>query len=203
MAGSIRFPLTSFGVATAVVLLAASSPRAQQGEDEDEFDRTPRKCISTPRIRNTDILDDRTIIFYMRGNREVYRTYLPNECPGLERNDRFAYQTRNSQICSVDLITVLEQFGGRLDPTFTCRLGEFIPITIEEAEELKLAQEDLGSKRNSIRSERAELPPDGADAEDAAADEAGADEAAAAENPEPAPETRRERRRRGSEPTAR
>jgi hypothetical protein len=186
MQGSTRFQLTSFGVVTTVVLLSASTVRAQGAEEED-FDRTPHKCVTTPRIRNTEILDDRTIIFYMRGNQEVYRNHLPRECPGLARNDRFAYQTRNSQLCDIDLITVLEQFGGRLDPTFTCRLGEFIPITREEAEELKLQQEDQGHKRNAIKSERAELPPDGAEAQDTPADEAIAGEAAA-EDTAPAPE---------------
>jgi hypothetical protein len=201
MLASNRFPLTSLGVVASLLLFSAST-RAQQGEDDDEaFDRTPRKCITTARIRTTDILDDRTIIFHMRGNQEVYRVYLPNECPGLARNDRFAYQARNSQICNVDLITVLEQIGGRLDATFTCRLGEFIPITREEAEELKLQNEDQGLRRNAIRAEPAEVPPEDADAQDAAADEAGEDEAAADEAAPAADEPRERRRRRNSEAT--
>jgi hypothetical protein len=208
MLGSIRFPLTSFGVVTTVMLLSASSLRAQgddesaRGDAEEEFDRTPRKCVSTTRIRNTDVLDDRTIIFYLRGNRDVYRNYLPRECPGLERNDRFSYHARNSQLCSVDTITVLEQIGGRLDATFTCALGEFIPITQEEAEDLMLDRENQGRKRSSISSEPAELPPEGADAQEAPADETAADEAQA-EEAAPAPEEPRRRQRRGSGTTAR
>ncbi len=149
MLGSIRFPLTSFGIATAVALLSASSPSAQVDEEE-EFDRTPRRCVSTARIRNTDILDDRTIIFFLRGNKEVFRTYLPRECPGLERNDRFSYQTQGGQLCDSDTITVLEQIGTRLTPSFTCRLGDFIPITREEAEDLKLEDEGAALNRNAI-----------------------------------------------------
>jgi hypothetical protein len=193
MLGSIRFPLTSFGIATAVALLSASSPSAQ-GDEEEEFDRTPRRCVATARIRNTDILDDRTIIFYLRGNKDVFRTYLPRECPGLERNDRFSYQTHNGQLCDSDTITVLEQIGTRLSPSFTCRLGEFIPITAEEAEDLKLENEGATHKRNSIQSERAELPPENAEAQDAPAADAATDDGGP---PAPPPEkpSRREQRR--------
>jgi hypothetical protein len=196
MLGSIRFPLTSFGIATAVALLSTSSPRAQV--DEEEFDRTPRRCVSTARIRNTDILDDRTILFYMRGNKEVYRTYLPRECPGLERNDRFSYQTQNGQLCDSDTITVLEQFGASLSPSFTCRLGDFFPITREEAEDLKL-ENDETLKRKAIRSEPAELPPEGAESEVAPASDA----AAAESDPPPAEERSKRAQRRGSGITAR
>ena len=209
MAGSIRFPLTSLGVATTVMLLSASSPRAQ-GDDEEEFDRTPHKCLTTSRIRDTDILDDRTIIFYLRGNREVYRTYLPRECPGLARNDRFAYRLPGGQLCSLDTITVLEQFGSQLHETVTCRLGEFIPITREEAEDLELEKQGEGGKRDAISSERAELPDAAEQTQDAAAadpaipdDPAAADAAAAAgETPDAAP-PKAKRRQRGSGVTAR
>jgi hypothetical protein len=205
MLGSIRFPSTWFGIATGFALLSATSPRAQAAE-EDEFDRTPVKCISTSRIRDTDVLDDRTIIFYMRGNKQVYRTYLPRTCPGLERNERFAYQARNSQICGIDLITVLEQYGAGLQPGATCKLGDFIPITREEAEDLKLDKTDEGLKRNGIRSQRAELPPDRAAAPNASdetpASDAAAPEAADQAAPPPPPEPRK-RVRRGSGVSAR
>jgi hypothetical protein len=205
MSGSIRFPLTSFGVVTTVALLCASNSRAQAA-DEKEFDRTPVKCLATARIRDTDILDDRTIIFYLRGNRQVYRTYLPRACPGLERNERFAYQTRNSQLCSIDLITVLEQYGAGLQSGATCRLSDFIPITREEAEDLKLDKTDDGLKRNAIRSERAEPAPEGEAAQAGAADDAAADDAAAdqaAPAPPPPPAEPPKRAPRGSGVTSR
>jgi hypothetical protein len=179
MLGSIRFPLTSIGVVTVVLLLHASSPRAQGEEEIDfDFDRTPKKCITTSRIRDTDIIDDRTIIFRMRGNREVYRNYLPRECPGLERSDRFSHRTMNGQLCNIDTITVLEQFAGRINESFTCRLGEFIPITREEAEELELEKEGQSGRRRAISSEPAELPDSAEDAQDGGADDSdSADEA--------------------------
>src|SRR5262245_7366185 len=135
MLGSIRLPLTSFGMAVTFALLSGTPTRAQEdaGEqkgsraqvDEEALDRTPRRCLTIARIRDTDILDDRTILFHLRGNKEVYRTYLPRECPGLERNDRFSYRSTNGQLCDVDQITVLEQTGLGLSPGFTCQLGGF------------------------------------------------------------------------------
>jgi hypothetical protein len=132
----------------------------------------------------------------------VYRTYLPRECPGLERNDRFSYETRGGQLCDIDTITVLEQFGTRLNPSFTCRLGEFIPITREEAENLKLEEKGQGLRRNVIRAEPAELPPEGAAAPEAPKDDAAsADEAPSAAPPPQEPSKRTQRR--GSGVTAR
>ena len=158
MLGSIRFPPTSVGVVATVALLSTTGANAQG--DEEEFDRTPLNCLAVSRIRSTDIIDDRTILFFLRGNKLVLRTYLPRECPGLERNDRFAYEARNGQLCDVDVITVLEQMGVSLTPTFTCRLGKFIPITAEEAEDLKLDRTDAALKRKAINAEPAELPPE-------------------------------------------
>jgi hypothetical protein len=184
MLGSSRFPLTSPGVVATLALLSATGANAQS--DEEEFDRTPRECLAVSRIRNTDILDDRTILFFLRGNKLVYRTYLPHECPGLERNDRFAYEARNGQLCDVDVITVLEQMGVSLHPTFTCRLGKFIPITAEEAEDLKLEDKDEVLKRKAIKAEPAELPPEKPETQDAG--DAAADAATSAPtSPEPVP----------------
>jgi hypothetical protein len=75
------------------------------------------------------------------------------------RENRISYKTSTNRLCDVDLITVLEQFGAGLRPGFTCPLGDFIPITQEEAEDLLVAKEDLGRKRRAIKSKPAELPP--------------------------------------------
>jgi hypothetical protein len=67
-------------------------------------------------------LDD---LFYMRGgNKVTYRT-RPHTCPNLAREDRFSYKTTMNQLCSIDLITVLEQYSAGLRDGFTCRLGPF------------------------------------------------------------------------------
>lgn len=143
---------------THAVYAALLAPSVLIAQDEEPFDRTPVECVTTVSIDRTDIIDDQTIIFFMRGKR-IFRNYLPRKCPGLAREDRFSYQTTNSRLCDIDTITVLEQFGSRLQPGFTCALGEFHPIAIEEVEALKELQEE-GRQRDAIEVEPAELPED-------------------------------------------
>jgi hypothetical protein len=145
---------------------AARDDAAREAEDaaaaDASFDRTPKECVTVSDIRRTVAIDDRTILFYLRGGNRIYRNYLPRECPGLARENRISYKTTTSRLCDVDLITVLEQFGVGLRPGFTCPLGDFIPMTKEEAEDLLIAKEDLGRQRRAIKSKPAELPPEDA-----------------------------------------
>ena len=46
---------------------------AAQDDEAEAFDRTPEECISVSRIDRTEVLDDRTVIFHMRGRREAER----------------------------------------------------------------------------------------------------------------------------------
>jgi hypothetical protein len=96
---------------------------------------------------------------------------------------------------------VIEQTGFGFNPTFTCRLGDFIPISREEAEEITaLAQEGDRPKRNAITSKPAELPPEAQQKADDEPAAQGDDAAAAQTQPaETAKERRRRERRGGSE----
>ena len=128
----------------------------------DDLDRSPRDCLILTDIRQTAVIDDRTILFYMRGGKkQVYRNYLPHECPNLGREGRFAYKTPINRLCSVDLITVLQQFGPGLTPGFTCRLGVFYPMTYDEAEILRKDKDNPdGPHGNAVKSKPAEVPPE-------------------------------------------
>lgn len=136
---------------------------------DDDFDRTPAGCLVVTTIDRTKVLDDQTILFYMRGKR-AYRNVLPRRCPGLLREDRFAYQARGGRLCSTDTITVLEQFGSRFNAGFTCAIGEFHPVSEEEVEDLLATGK--GNRRGAIKSEPVELeqkaggvsPPEGGEA---------------------------------------
>ena len=86
----------------------------------------PVDCLNIARIRNTRVRDDRTIDFYTTG-RDVYRNTLPYSCPSLGFERAFTYSTSLSQLCSVDIITVLYQAGG-LQRGASCGLGKFQPV---------------------------------------------------------------------------
>jgi hypothetical protein len=83
-------------------------------------------CLSTTNIRNTKVWDDYTIDFETRNGR-TYRNALDNRCPQLGFEERFAYETSISQLCSTDIITVLYSGGTR---GASCGLGQFVPVEV-------------------------------------------------------------------------
>jgi hypothetical protein len=148
--------------------LLSSAAAAQDGAEEAagrvaaEAETGPERCVRTRSIRRTRVIDDQTIAFFMR-NGDVYINSLPSRCPQLDREQRFSYTVRSGQLCSTDVITVLLQFAGRLEPGFTCRLSEFVPSDAETVEIMIAAEESDGAVP-PVRAEPAELPPDDEDA---------------------------------------
>lgn len=96
----------------------------------------PEHCISLTRIERTDVVDERTILFYMTG-RAIYRNSLPLRCPGLVSEDRFMYRVTMNQLCDLDVITVLYDAGFGLVEGPSCGLGKFEPVTPMFAKQLK------------------------------------------------------------------
>jgi hypothetical protein len=116
VAGCSGAPATKPPAATAV---AASVPPKSAAAG--------RSCVDLARIREARVVDDRTIDFYVSG-REVLRNTLPNACPQLGFEKAFTYSTSLSQLCSVDIITVIIQGGGPRTGA-SCGLGSFVPYT--------------------------------------------------------------------------
>ncbi len=85
-------------------------------------------CLPLTSIRETRVRSDSVIDFYTRGGK-VYRNTLPNSCPSLGFEERFAYQTSLSQLCSVDIITVLYS-SPNLQRGASCGLGQFQPVQL-------------------------------------------------------------------------
>jgi hypothetical protein len=156
--------LHSRSVRPVLGLLAALVANPSSAQDEDERDRRPVDCVSIPSIDDTAVLDDRTVLFFMRGD-VVYRNYLSKTCPGLDRQDSFSYRTTGGRLCKMDTITVLERDPVRASTGFTCALGEFRPISTEEADELSPGPATFG--RSAIEVQVVKLP----DAEPETADE--------------------------------
>ena len=88
----------------------------------------PVSCLPISQLRESRVRDDRTIDFFTAGRR-VYRVTLPQSCPELGFEQRFAYQTSLSQLCSTDIITVLRESGG-LSRGASCGLAPFQPVTL-------------------------------------------------------------------------
>lgn len=127
-------------IATIAVVLAAP---VFAGEDDikaiDELLSDAEHCISLSRIDRTDVIDDSNILFYMKGG-DIYLNRLPHRCPGLRWEKAFMYRTSMSQLCNVDIITVLDNMGFGFSPGVSCGLGPFYPISEETAKALKAEQ---------------------------------------------------------------
>ncbi|MDH4073173.1 MAG: hypothetical protein OEV41_08730 [Gammaproteobacteria bacterium] len=116
-------------------LLSTAAPLAAQDEEPVE-EPSAERCVSIVRIRSTEIIDDRNVLFHMRGG-DIYHNILANRCPGLARENRFSYETSLNRLCQLDWIAVLYSEGGSFREGPRCGLGLFHPITAEDAEALR------------------------------------------------------------------
>jgi len=157
----------SIGLSMTALWLFAAAAGAQQGDADDEraanLPEGGEECLSLQRIRRSEVIDDQTIVFHLRGG-DIYVNNLPRRCPGLERNERFMYELHTSRLCSIDMITVIEGFGASRSRGFNCRIGEFYPIS-EEVLGLLRDGGDIPGAGNSVEMKPIELPdPDESDA---------------------------------------
>jgi hypothetical protein len=90
----------------------------------------PKCCVRLAEIRETRIRDDWTIDFIGGGDR-VWRNTLTARCPGLRAANAITYKTSLSQLCSTDIVYVLETTGG-VHRGPACGLGQFVPVKLEK-----------------------------------------------------------------------
>jgi hypothetical protein len=88
-------------------------------------------CLPLTAIRSSRVHDDRTIDFDMGGGK-IYRNTLPHRCSGLGFEEGFTYETSLSQLCSSDIIYVLQRYGSEVRRGAGCGLGQFVPVELEK-----------------------------------------------------------------------
>ncbi|WP_249171827.1 hypothetical protein [Erythrobacter sp. JK5] len=91
-------------------------------------------CISRSQIRNTLVRSDQVIDFEMLGGK-TYRNVLRSPCPRLGFEEAFTYTTSTNQLCTPEIIYVLEEIGGKLSRGPGCGLGRFVPVEYVEVED--------------------------------------------------------------------
>jgi hypothetical protein len=128
-----------------LLLVGMAGPGLAQDDADDadqmeERDLDAVQCVRINDIDDIDIVDSDTLIFHMRGD-TVYRNDLPHRCPGLKADDTLMYRSSVGRLCSIDIVTVLEDWGFGFAPGASCGLGMFQPITEEIAEEMVRAGE--------------------------------------------------------------
>jgi len=127
----------AFLTVAATALLAGCYAYEEGPRRSAPFDRIPaaevtgpdQSCVPLTGFSQTVVRDARTIDFLTVGKRG-WRNVLPDDCPGLATERAFTFSTSLSQLCSTDIIRVLENFGGRPQPGAACGLGRFTPIQL-------------------------------------------------------------------------
>lgn len=125
-------PMNRYMAGIAVLCLWLISPSFAQDE-EPVVDENSVDCVNLRTVRRTEVIDDRNILFHMRGG-DVYHNVLPRDCHGLKREDRFGYQTNMGRLCRLDTIRVLYNDGMGMREGAACGLGLFHKIDKETAE---------------------------------------------------------------------
>ena len=115
-------------VLAALCLAAAPGAAADRNKVPDATPAgKPVDCLPIIQLRESRVRNDQVIDFVTRGGK-VYRNTLPQSCPRLGFEERFAYRTSISQLCSTDIITVLSVTGPPQGAS--CGLGRFQPVTL-------------------------------------------------------------------------
>jgi hypothetical protein len=118
-------------IIASALMTSGSALLAKSGREVPVATETgaPVTCISLANIRESRVRSDNVIDFRTSG-KKWYRNTLPNSCPSLGFEEAFSYSTSISQLCSVDIITVLNRTGGHLSRGASCGLGKFQPVEI-------------------------------------------------------------------------
>ena len=129
--GFLRVVPLALGVAVAaggVAVAQETAAPAAASSAAPDAKPGPQKvdCIDLIRIDRSEVLDDQTILFHMKGGK-IWRNRLPYRCPQLGFEKAFSHRTSINRLCSVDTITVLNTTARM--PGATCGLGEFEAYT--------------------------------------------------------------------------
>jgi hypothetical protein len=121
-----RMTMRPFPFALAAVVMVAPATASEKGVPAGTPTGEAVNCIQLSQVRQTHVRSDQVIDFEMSGKR-MFRNTLDGACPSLGFEERFSYSVSNGELCSTDLITVLQSAGTR---GATCGLGKFQPVSI-------------------------------------------------------------------------
>ena len=119
-------------IAVIVTLLCLQPVIAANNNGAEEA----KKCLSLVRIDNIDVIDNQNIVFHTTGEQDYLNT-LPYACSGLYQDKAIMYKTSLSELCDLDVITVLDSIGMGYQSGATCGLGKFKPVSKNEIKMLK------------------------------------------------------------------
>jgi len=86
-------------------------------------------CVRLSDIRESPIVDDRTILLKMRGRDSFKRIDMRGRCSGMQFSG-ISHSTPTNELCTTDSIRVLEPVGA------VCMIEKIVNIDKAEADEL-------------------------------------------------------------------
>ncbi|MBQ0797116.1 DUF6491 family protein [Zhongshania sp.] len=132
----MRPPLLSSALLSLCLTAFAHAEEIPTNPNRELVSDSPERCVNLRRIDQLEVIDNRSILFFMKG-KQIYLNDLPRPCNGLSRHETIMYKTSLNELCNVDIITVLNSVGSGFLPGISCGLGNFYPITKENADTLK------------------------------------------------------------------
>lgn len=115
---------------------------------ETEYAESPR-CLSTSRIRRTEVLDDRHIVFHMSRD-QYYLVQFPHRCPTLERNSGLMYDVEGSRLCQMNRIRAINGSGMSRSIGPVCMVPGFQEVSVEQVALLRESVEQMRRSKRSL-----------------------------------------------------
>lgn len=132
-----RWALVIGALLLATVAATRAQAQAAAAPAAAAIDRTPTDCVVMNRIARNIAASDRQVVFFMKGN-TYYVNDLDAACQVLTKGEsRLVFHARNTgsaklaRLCQTDSFTVERQIS-----RIGCGVGQFTPITAEEATNL-------------------------------------------------------------------
>jgi len=116
-------------VFAASVIMASALIIPEAESAEENAPENNEVCISIPHIKRTAVIDDRTALFYMGGDR-VLKATLAFDCPSLAFHKSFGYRAYTSRLCPrVD--SIISRSGSH------CPIADITAISRKDARQLE------------------------------------------------------------------
>ena len=128
--------LKSLTLGLALGGLMLTSPMTAMADNHEEAQSSSGiTCIDIHRMNHSKVVDNQTIIIYMRGGPD-YKMKLKNRCSGLAQRKTWAHDAKgHTKLCSVDVIKVpVSTVGGLARTNFTSCIIESFEEYDEKAE---------------------------------------------------------------------
>jgi len=138
--------LTACAAAEPTPEQAAADAKAHETIDQilsaplasDDYSK-PERCLSTFEYDQMEVLDDQHVLFKGNGD-DIWLNKLRMRCIGLTRNSTPVIRLRDTQVCDMDTFQSMDTMLGMWHRTSaTCSLGEFTPVTEEQAKTIEAA----------------------------------------------------------------